>query len=179
MAGADHPHACGENAMEVRARSLASGPSPRVWGEHLDSKAGKCRARTIPTRVGRTSRSRKTGTGLPDHPHACGENSDITAVYDACYGPSPRVWGEPLNAWWPVFNTRTIPTRVGRTICRPLHHRRFPDHPHACGENNKPNHPLGSARGPSPRVWGELGKGIAGLGVRRTIPTRVGRTSRS
>ena len=53
-AGADHPHARGEN----RARGISyvndSGPSPRTWGEPPRAESGARAGRTIPTHVGRT-----------------------------------------------------------------------------------------------------------------------------
>ena len=36
------------------------------------------------------------------------------------YGPSPRVWGELLYFGLASQPCRTIPTRVGRTLCNPL-----------------------------------------------------------
>ena len=71
---ADHPHAGGEN-VPVRALLPAfGGPSPRGWGERLGSRQIATFARTIPTRVGRTTKRILERLGKADHPHAGGEN---------------------------------------------------------------------------------------------------------
>src|SRR5207245_1954804 len=90
-----------------------TGPSPRVWGEHLRARLPQTRLRTIPTRVGRTHRGAERRTLCPDHPHACGENRMVRPSTMLVYGPSPRVWGEPqaeragcprLRSLGPVFS---------------------------------------------------------------------------
>src|SRR5437899_3295167 len=91
--------------------------------------------RTIPTRVGRTTLNRPGRNTLADHPHAGGENEGIPAYLRASYGPSPRGWGELVSVLMPSSPQRTIPTRVGRTLSRPLTNKILPDHPHAGGEN--------------------------------------------
>ncbi len=52
------------------------------------------------------------------------------------------------------------------------------DHPHAGGENDIGTGFALGANGPSPRGWGEQPSRSAPLSIRRTIPTRVGRTRR-
>ncbi len=73
---ADHPHACGENAMMWWKVRMLIGPSPRVWGEHQRGDRRPGRARTIPTRVGRTGQIAINAWINSDHPHACGENGN-------------------------------------------------------------------------------------------------------
>ena len=53
---------------------------------------------------------------MADHPHACGENAGESAREYERYGPSPRVWGELSDERMIGTYTRTIPTRVGRTL---------------------------------------------------------------
>src|SRR5437867_4506185 len=50
------------------------------------------------------------------------------------------------------------------------------DHPHASGENVRPERRLASANGPSPREWGERLTDRTPHPTIRTSPTRVGRT---
>ncbi len=50
------------------------------------------------------------------------------------------------------------------------------DHPHARGENRRLRVRGKANNGPSPRAWGEPHYRNMGGTVRRTIPTRVGRT---
>ncbi len=121
------------------------------------SRWGKM-SRTIPTRVGRTTR-RSVGFGtLPDHPHAGGENAIGYVWQLAAGGPSPRGWGE-----------RPIKPPISLTC---------PDHPHAGGENCGTGKKLLSVDGPSPRGWGEHKDWEEKQDRHRTIPTRVGRTPR-
>ncbi len=70
------------------------GPSPRVWGEHGDPDLNSRCLRTIPTRVGRTTRCTGIAAVKADHPHACGENWVGDSEGSRTNGPSPRVWGE-------------------------------------------------------------------------------------
>ncbi len=175
--GADHPHAGGENHRGLDQCQTSVGPSPRGWGERARSRRWSSGSRTIPTRVGRTSRMRWRVSAPADHPHAGGENS-APKLRDALFhGPSPRGWGEQAEWQLASSSTRTIPTRVGRTAVRVVRPARMADHPHAGGENrNADKNPLWIS-GPSPRGWGEQEKAAQGQSERRTIPTRVGRTA--
>ena len=74
---------------------------------------------------------------------------------------------------------RTIPTRVGRTHGKPLVLSTPADHPHAGGENVSRNLLTPAQNGPSPRGWGERHKQTKTERFKRTIPTRVGRTTLS
>ena len=56
---------------------------------------------------------------------------------------------------------------------------RCSDHPHAGGENPASQVKLPRSRGPSPRGWGEQRRAAMADLLRRTIPTRVGRTIRA
>ena len=82
--------------------------------------AGYEAIRSIPTGVGKTQPARDTETPQEVHPHGCGENSaGCSDVYDA-YGPSPRVWGKPVNTEEPKMSVRSIPTGVGKTLAMHL-----------------------------------------------------------
>ena len=134
------------------------------------------RARTIPTRVGRTVGKNCVRYPEPDHPHAGGENRLRPNNPSPPPGPSPRGWGEPFSIAVRHQSNGTIPTRVGRTACAVGAGPCCADHPHAGGENLLTENGAGCLRGPSPRGWGERGApryGRIGVG---TIPTRVGRT---
>ncbi len=192
----DHPHACGENVAPNAARMTAAGPSPRVWGERVVRVATVAPLRTIPTRVGRTHSAAENIPHVADHPHACGENRGVSERTEPNRGPSPRVWGElatlpfrqratgPSPRVWGERRgrkrfdcaSRTIPTRVGRTLCQKNGFLTGADHPHACGENKPFSVMSRNVRGPSPRVWGEPTRDCTPVKRLRTIPTRVGRT---
>ena len=147
-----------------------------MWGELVFEVVGKISKRTIPTRVGRTSKPTENQPFHPDHPHACGENEQLRNRTLPALGPSPRVWGEHHRLDLGKLAERTIPTRVGRTGNPAAGQRLVSDHPHACGENLKAHLLSPGAAGPSPRVWGELSATVAVSCAVRTIPTRVGRT---
>ena len=98
-------------------------------------------------------------------------------MVDLVHGPSPRVWGERAYRCPVRIPTRTIPTRVGRTIPPATRVFTIADHPHACGENKVSDWISLPSCGPSPRVWGEQRRDCSTTKIRRTIPTRVGRTS--
>ena len=149
-----------------------------MWGEQTPASSDNPHIRTIPTRVGRTWVASVDRFIAPDHPHACGENSAGTLVTAAAIGPSPRVWGEHNLAQRLAEQRRTIPTRVGRTGADARAADRAADHPHACGENDFTPQHSNVGNGPSPRVWGERMPTGLDVHVLRTIPTRVGRTTR-
>ncbi len=172
----DHPHAGGENDGQIRSGHLWSGPSPRGWGERVARTRKQPNARTIPTRVGRTAEDLTHVTCDSDHPHAGGENAATAASTPFSSGPSPRGWGEPTVALLTGHLRGTIPTRVGRTSPPLSPHEPHSDHPHAGGENPDPGPRSSPRSGPSPRGWGERGRGSLQAHGGRTIPTRVGRT---
>ena len=71
---------------------------------------------------------------------------------------------------------RSTPTRVGKTVRRPMRLSVRPVHPHACGENTR--HFVRAERecGPPPRVWGKLEWWMQYGLLCRSTPTRVGKT---
>ncbi len=111
----DHPHAGGENVERGGGVTTVSGPSPRGWGEPIDGRNKVRHQRTIPTRVGRTTRWPRLGCQPTDHPHAGGENFASIPGIGRVFGPSPRGWGEQERGSHFRDSHRTIPTRVGRT----------------------------------------------------------------
>ena len=111
-----------------------------------------------------------------DHPHARGENADISAARAAETGPSPRTWGERDRHRHSGAELRTIPTHVGRTPKRSPAGCIASDHPHARGENVLFAVAHRASPGPSPRTWGERRRYAGSEVVFRTIPTHVGRT---
>ena len=195
----DHPHAGGENHRTGHHTRGQPGPSPRGWGKLTVRSFSHAGARTIPTRVGKTSSTRRSWELTADHPHAGGENRWRDARDEIEFGPSPRGWGKPYPARQAGLASRTIPTRVGRTAIASRAPPQWPDHPHAGGENQRrgkarasrpADHPHAGGEnssqcrwqnpwlGPSPRGWGEPGDMYVKQAKARTIPTRVGRTQR-
>ena len=158
----DHPHACGENARSLRhavqpGRTIPTrvgkthssqrrktpnlGPSPRVWGKHVNDPRLTISTRTIPTRVGKTGGRGVNRRRSSDHPHACGENEEAYESENPEIRTIPTRVGKTDGRQAEVDAIRTIPTRVGKT--------RYA-RPHAC-----------RIRGPSPRVWGKRQRSIS------------------
>ena len=172
----DHPHAGGENITKTDYQTWPHGPSPRGWGKPVTTPHPVKESRTIPTRVGKTARHRGAGRGIPDHPHAGGENKVPLAQGQSLRGPSPRGWGKHNKKVRELRRTRTIPTRVGKTCSLETPSTSYTDHPHAGGENSAIPTTRPCVGGPSPRGWGKRGPSAKTPHGCRTIPTRVGKT---
>src|SRR5436309_2106547 len=114
--------------------------------------------------------------GIADHPHSRGENDGGPADRRGCHGPSPLAWGKREYAPRGTATARTIPTRVGKTRTSPEPASARPDHPHSRGENLLQGITGALASGPSPLAWGKRSCDIRQTALRRTIPTRVGKT---
>ena len=150
------------------------GSSPRVWGQATSAFFVVAIPRIIPTRVGTRKTSITTRRKRWDHPHACGDKISLRSAYGRSLGSSPRVWGQaPTPQAYPPA-LRIIPTRVG-TSCLILGliggHE---DHPHACGDKKDDQYLIVSAKGSSPRVWGQERQRMLIHVLMRIIPTRVG-----
>ena len=71
-----------------------AGSSPRVRGKLRADPITELGERIIPARAGQTSRKPKIGSGIADHPRACGANSNGKASEKSILGSSPRVRGK-------------------------------------------------------------------------------------
>ena len=92
-------------------------------------------------------------------------------------GSSPRVWGQEGKNSFAVVTGRIIPTRVGTRGYASNHGDPEKDHPHACGDKKDDQYLIVSAKGSSPRVWGQATKFLQFARTMRIIPTRVGTSS--
>ena len=110
-----HPHGCGENSNTSQSPSAQAGPSPRVWGKHMEAYGEATTFRSIPTGVGKTRRKVIRALCHAVHPHGCGENTPRIAKSLKPKGPSPRVWGKQVGHDQAVAAVRSIPTGVGKT----------------------------------------------------------------
>ena len=128
-----------------------------MWGEHQRGGQADSAPRSTPTRVGRTHHRCESGGSGTVHPHACGENPGRGSDLRPSNGPSPRVWGEPLDLLPRMVVHRSTHTRVGRTANS------------AAEPNREP--------GPPTRVWGERPDLPLVVPVPRSTPTRVGETT--
>ncbi len=174
--GSVHPHARGDNHHSSTCRPVASGPSPRAWGQPDVRRRVPLQARSIPTRVGTTLHPATIPTLSSVHPHARGDNPPPPIDIDWIFGPSPRAWGQPARPSFRRAPARSIPTRVGTTAPALRPGRGSSVHPHARGDNARGPGPRRSGVGPSPRAWGQRPSRSVRRARHRSIPTRVGTT---
>ena len=111
----DHPRACGANGGARHDAIGQHGSSPRVRGKLRGQQGRVGASRIIPARAGQTSGTTRPGGREPDHPRACGANSNASAVTVTLPGSSPRVRGKPLASDRCRPACRIIPARAGQT----------------------------------------------------------------
>ena len=87
------------------------------------------------------------------------------------------MWGKQVIIRKCAEINRSTPTRVGKTDRLSLAGLQRKVHPHACGENDRVLSNGFRGHGPPPRVWGKLLTSCGSLDLRRSTPTRVGKTS--
>ena len=136
-----------------------AGSPPRGWGKLGIQIALDPVGRFTPTRVGKTPSRRVVSERPSVHPHAGGENDDLSRT-----GTQP---------------TRFTPTRVGKTCQSATEVCVLPVHPHAGGENAWPVHSVHLWGAVHPHAGGEnFSAGLRFCQVERFTPTRVGKTMR-
>ena len=150
----DHPHAYGDKSITSSASLVASGSSPRVWGQA-----------SILLKSARTSK---------DHPHAYGDKDvDNLRVLDSA-GSSPRVWGQESLSLTISGNPGIIPTRMGTSTLSSRYAIHKVDHPHAYGDKFSNVNFDCFLSGSSPRVWGQGTAPPFRVPFSGIIPTRMG-----
>ena len=132
---ADHPRACGANRRALHARVHGRGSSPRMRGKHGASRHRSPPRRIIPAHAGQTCHVYLDLSPLPDHPRACGANSESLGVDDFLCGSSPRMRGKPERRGRRQRRHRIIPAHAGQTGLAAHGTTALSDHPRACGAN--------------------------------------------
>ncbi len=175
-AWAVHPHARGENRFVAGIQTAIVGSPPRAWGKRVTWQGPLRLRRFTPTRVGKTHCQRRGSRERPVHPHARGENFFFRFLSPQKIGSPPRAWGKRLGVHIRADPGRFTPTRVGKTPASTGFTRVPTVHPHARGENVRPEPRAIRSTGSPPRAWGKRQR----LGERprelRFTPTRVGKT---
>ncbi len=133
-------------------------------------------SRIIPARAGQTACVQGIPGIPPDHPRACGANSDNSSTTTSRSGSSPRVRGKRDRAGNRPAIRRIIPARAGQTRPPARRPRRRPDHPRACGANAVSFQSTARCSGSSPRVRGKLVSSARTAFHDRIIPARAGQT---
>ena len=152
----DHPRACGANVRGARYAVLRDGSSPRVRGKPGGDPPVGHQLRIIPARAGQTPACSHCRRTFPDHPRACGANSNSVSEY----GKGGRI----------------IPARAGQTLRPDDVAGPDADHPRACGANLPCEQSHEVTAGSSPRVRGKRRASAPSLYSRRIIPARAGQT---
>ena len=112
----DHPHACGDKLSSAFLSVFFQGSSPRVWGQVNFFRAIMPFFGIIPTRVGTSSAALCLVVHHRDHPHACGDKTEMCLALYPLQGSSPRVWGQVLTLPKGRGQYGIIPTRVGTRL---------------------------------------------------------------
>ncbi len=171
-----HPHARGEHQAASAAATIDDGSSPHPWGTRARARFGATSRRFIPTPVGNTAFSTRSGRLPPVHPHTRGEHGLLNTTLRRFGGSSPHPWGTLLLKTRRYESIRFIPTPVGNTLPLAAGSGAVPVHPHTRGEHSAPYDDVTTYSGSSPHPWGTLTiTGHHALAI-RFIPTPVGNT---
>ena len=113
---ADHPRACGANLLANMVALMLCGSSPRMRGKLGGLPQRHEYVRIIPAHAGQTVSPCLRSANSPDHPRACGANSDLRACFAVRTGSSPRMRGKPhVRPDRPGWR-RIIPAHAGQTV---------------------------------------------------------------
>ena len=177
----DHPRACGANVVESFGEFCGHGSSPRMRGKRNHPADLTVEYRIIPAHAGQTSATISIPSNATDHPRACGANTVESTNSHENDGSSPRMrgkraWGK--RAWGKEENDfeRIIPAHAGQTPAMPHRAGSSPDHPRACGANERCFCCHDGMPGSSPRMRGKPFRTIPGRAGVRIIPAHAGQT---
>ena len=174
---ADHPRACGANALRKLNRNTSTGSSPRMRGKRLDCVRHSVHPRIIPAHAGQTPSLILLLDSLPDHPRACGANAALVFATSLDTGSSPRMRGKHVLPDCIPTQGRIIPAHAGQTPGLHLRRCRMPDHPRACGANAQGQQQRMTASGSSPRMRGKRMARPQHQAHSRIIPAHAGQTA--
>ncbi len=193
---ADHPRACGANMPWSIRNAARVGSSPRMRGKRRARGRPRHHTRIIPAHAGQTRVVFDCAMVGPDHPRACGANADSLFDASAVCGSSPRMRGKRLCGSLTPGLVRIIPAHAGQTksgvrSCRPMRiipahagqtiprcapSTPGPDHPRACGANQRYDNGGSFEHGSSPRMRGKRRNRRQSDHADRIIPAHAGQT---
>ena len=173
---ADHPRACGANALRKLNRNTSTGSSPRMRGKRRFSICDIIGHRIIPAHAGQTRFAGLYPYSRTDHPRACGANAFVAMRRTLMNGSSPRMRGKRSGRCRFPLLLRIIPAHAGQTVPSWVAVMGGADHPRACGANCGLNRPVSVATGSSPRMRGKLHGVAVLLHNQRIIPAHAGQT---
>ena len=173
--GRVHPRVCGEAADLDLAPSQSRGPSPRVRGSPSNPSDGGATTGSIPACAGKPHPGGLCCDQERVHPRVCGEASVSRPATHRIQGPSPRVRGSPVLAEIPRYLHGSIPACAGKPPRCCQRQRAARVHPRVCGEAHVGRTSAARTPGPSPRVRGSRGGGLADRVRRGSIPACAGK----
>ena len=130
----DHPRACGEKRFAQLLLVLGGGSPPRVRGKALRPPPRHPGAGITPARAGKRSAGDGRGTGIWDHPRACGEKGRGDMESPSRLGSPPRVRGKGRRPRGKRRRRGITPARAGKSMSFLSSAPGVGDHPRACGE---------------------------------------------
>ncbi len=175
---ADHPRACGANAVSTAAFMWPCGSSPRMRGKRLAKRNVHGIVRIIPAHAGQTGITRSKALGTADHPRTCGANWPGTTQQNTAVGSSPHMRGKPRTRGASGSVARIIPAHAGQTKEQTYIMQEAADHPRTCGANRLARTCQAPRYGSSPHMRGKPATSRAELQMIRIIPAHAGQTAR-
>ena len=174
----EDPRACGDESGDRPAIAAPTGRPPRVRGRGLvDFPEGQGGWKT-PARAGTRFRRRTCGTGSPEDPRACGDETNGGCPVQDPKGRPPRVRGRARRGSRRPRHARKTPARAGTRAVLTPDAPPIREDPRACGDEEATGPPLVRRIGRPPRVRGrEVGEVDQGDGPGKT-PARAGTSRR-
>ncbi len=172
--GTVHPRVCGATLSAQFDRQKRGGPSPRVRGNPKQAHKIGPFGRSIPACAGQPG-ARSVGRRLRGvHPRVCGATKARAERPQGFGGPSPRVRGNHVLGEGRGLEAGSIPACAGQPVAARSSATASAVHPRVCGATIFGLGFVSPARGPSPRVRGNLGRQRAGWRADRSIPACAG-----
>ena len=113
---ADHPRACGANALIALTDTGSRGSSPRMRGKRTWSSSPHGCRRIIPAHAGQTRMVTPGARSSRDHPRACGANDGLTLSGVAVPGSSPRMRGKQSDSISKTHSDNTRKIRFAQSV---------------------------------------------------------------
>ena len=129
---------------------------------------------SIPACAGEPAAGAADATSPRVYPRVCGGTPCCVVRMDIARGLSPRVRGNLSQAVSGQARPGSIPACAGEPPVPPAHKCDMQVYPRVCGGTCAINHPSSKRRGLSPRVRGNLGKGVLYEQGGRSIPACAG-----
>ena len=172
--GEVYPRVCGGTTSRFISSAIGRGLSPRVRGNLITATSGPALRRSIPACAGEPTPSRSPAVSRKVYPRVCGGTGSDESMRSSLNGLSPRVRGNPAVLMSTTTAIRSIPACAGepRTAAK----RRWPSgvYPRVCGGTGSTRKRTITPGGLSPRVRGNLTKGVIPWFQGRSIPACAG-----